>query len=94
MAKIRYIVRTRSDSSSLDDLLSAIDSDPGLELVDTIGPPGHPHTAVVAVAPEQVAAFEQRFRTASHFIIERDRPLSPLQGSSGFPQWQERNSHA
>jgi len=79
MSKSRYIVRTREEDgapSALSDFLSTIEGDPDIELVDTIGPPGRPHTAVIALNPEQALALQQRLRNSQHLMIEPDRPLS------------------
>ncbi len=76
MSKVRYIVRARSDTGALSDFLSNIQNNAEIELVDTIGPQGKPHTAVIAVAPDQAPSFEQRFCNSQHLMIERDRPLS------------------
>ena len=76
MEPIRYIVRAREGGSTLDDFLAAIAGDPDLTLIDTIGPPDQPHTAVIAVAPQQAPCFEHRFRNSPHLLIEQDRPLS------------------
>ena len=75
MDKTRFIVRRR-DEGALTDFLAIINNDPAIELVDTIGPEQSPHTAVVAVPPEQALSFEQRFRNLQQLMIERDRPLS------------------
>ena len=92
MEKIRFIVRGPEDSSTLADFLAMIKNDPDLELVDTIGPADHPHTAVIAVAPEQAPAFEQRFRNLKQLMIERDRPLSLFDKTENFLR-SERSSN-
>jgi len=84
MEKTRYIVRAHAEGTTLADFLATIDNDPGLELVDTIGPPGMPHTAVIAVPPELAPCFEQRFGNSPHLLIERDRPLSLFDKTTGF----------
>ena len=94
MEHIRFIVRTRAEGGTLADFLTAVGSDPALELVDTIGPPGQPHTAVVATSAEHAPAFEQRFRTSPHITIERDRPLSLFDKATGGLPRSERNSNA
>ena len=75
-ARDRYIVRARDDPAALAAFLASVGSDPDIELVDTIGPPGQPHTAVVAIAPDKVPSFERRFQNSKQLLIERDRPLS------------------
>ena len=73
----RYIVRARDDNpAALAAFLADAGGDPDIELVDTIGPQGRPHTAVVAIAPDKAAAFERRFQNSNQLLIERDRPLS------------------
>lgn len=93
MEKIRFIVRARAEGSTLNDFLTMIIQDPQLELVDTIGPQGRPHTAVLATAPEHAPAFEERFRTSPELMIERDRPLSLFDKTADFLQRSERNTN-
>lgn len=76
MATTRYIIRARNQDSALDAFITTVGNDPALELVDVIGPQGHPHTAIVAVAQDMAQAFEQRIRNSPQLTIERDRPLS------------------
>lgn len=72
-----YIVRARSDNAAaLTDFLRSLHGDPDIALVDQIGPPGAPHTLVVAVAPEQAALLEARIRASGQLTFEQDRPLS------------------
>ena len=94
MEKIRFIVRARAEGSTLNDFLTIIGDDLQLELVDTIGPQGHPHTAVIATATEHAPAFEQRFRNSPELMIERDRPLSLFDETADFLQRSERNTNA
>ena len=94
MEKIRFIVRARDEGSTLNDFLTIIRDDPSLELADTIGPVGHPHTAVVSTAPEHAPAFEQRFRNSPELMIERDRPLSLFDKTADFLQRSERKTNA
>ena len=84
MEKIRFIVRTRDDSSTLTDFLAIIGTQPELEVVDTIGPADGPHTAVVAVDEQQASSFEQRFSNLQQLMIERDRPLSLFDRTANF----------
>lgn len=93
MEKIRFIVRARHEGSSLADFLATIKNEPGHELVDTIGPAQEPHTAVVAVPPEQAPSFEQRFLNSQHLLIERDRPLSLFDKTADFLHRSERNTN-
>jgi hypothetical protein len=94
MERTRFIVRTRDECVTLDDFLAAVRDDPELELVDTIGPPGKPHTAVVAVAPEQAPSFEHRYRNSPQLMIERDRPLSLFDKTADFLHRSERKTNA
>jgi hypothetical protein len=94
MEKTRFIVRARDEGESLADFLTTIEQEPAIELVDTIGPAGHPHTAVVAVAPDQAPSFEQRFRNSPQLMIERDRPLSLFDKTADFLHRSERKTNA
>ena len=76
MQKINYILRAREDNGALAAFRASIRDDPAIELVNAIGPDAHPHTLIVAVAPEQASVFEQRLRALPHLIFERDRKLS------------------
>ena len=76
MPQTRYMVRAREDEGALADFLRTLQGDPDITLEDQIGPPGQPHTLVVAVAPEQVAQLEARIRASGQLTLERDRPLS------------------
>lgn len=89
MEKVRFIVRGRGNGA-LTDFLAMINNDPAIELVDTIGPEQGPHTAVVAVAPEQALSFEQRVRNLQQLMIERDRPLSLFDKTAHAPDRSER----
>jgi hypothetical protein len=94
MEKLRFIVRARAEGGTLDDFLTIIRDDPQIELVNTIGPDGRPHTAVVATAPEHAPAFELRFRNSPELMIERDRPLSLFDKTADFLQRSERSTNA
>lgn len=74
---IRYIIRGTHETASLDDVVKDIEADPGMELLDLIGPAGQPHTAVASMPADKAAALEQRFRSLNKpLTIEPDRPLS------------------
>jgi hypothetical protein len=75
--KGRYIVRSEHPQA-LADFIEQARTDPELELADTIGPPGAPHTAVFVMPHTKAQALQQRFAApnADRLIIERDRPLS------------------
>ncbi|QYF92508.1 hypothetical protein KY495_17415 [Massilia sp. PAMC28688] len=94
MDTIRFIVRARADDDTLAQFLAGITAEPAFEVVDTIGPAGRPHTAVIAVCADQAPVFEQRFRHSPHIAIERDRPLSLLDKTAHFLHRSERKSHA
>ena len=71
----RYIVRATGDEQALVTFISTLGAEPGVQLVDTIGPSaGPPHTAVV----ETDAATAERLRQQTHdqLTIEPDQPLS------------------
>ena len=94
-ARHQYIVRARNEQeapAALAAFLSSVASDPDIELVDTIGPAGMPHTAVLAVVPEHAPALEQCVRNSQHLMIEPDRPLS-LYGDDASAR-SERNTNA
>lgn len=77
--KARYIIRAKSELAPLAAFIDSIRSDPDIELVDTIGPSGQVHTAVIEVPAGQALQLERRFRNFSNsnaLIIERDQPLS------------------
>ena len=75
-AKGRYIVRARGAPAPLAAFIESIRGDPDIALVDTIGPPGQVHTAVIEVAPDKAPQFERRFSHSDELMIERDQPLS------------------
>jgi hypothetical protein len=76
----RYIIRSE-DPGELAGFINSISTDPGMELVDLIGPAGQPHTAVVTMPHEKAARLEQSFRTSNKLTIEPDRPLSLFGGA-------------
>ncbi len=71
----RYIVSC-SDGAKLARFVSDARANPELQLLDTIGPQGAPHTAVFDMAHATAAALEQRFASTGDMKIEPDRPLS------------------
>jgi hypothetical protein len=94
MEPLRFIVRARAEGGTLNDFLTTIRDDPQITLVNTIGPDGHPHTAVVSTATEHAPAFELRFRNSPELMIERDRPLSLFDKTADFLQRSERKTNA
>lgn len=71
----RYIVRG-NDPKQLAAFIDDIGRDADIELLDTIGPAGAPHTVVVAMSQEKAKVLEQHFRNSNQLTIEPDRPLS------------------
>lgn len=47
-------------------------------MLDTIGPPQKPHTAVVNMNEEQADKLRKTFDTVPGLSIEPDQPLKPL----------------
>jgi rRNA processing protein Gar1 len=78
----RFIVRS-DDAATLAAFLQSVQNDPGMTLVDVIGPAGQPHTAVVDMSEDKAHSLEQQFRDAkSRITIEPDRPLSLFGGQA------------
>ena len=75
-ARGRYIIRARGAPSALAAFIESIRGDPEIALVDTIGPPGQVHTAVIEIASDKALQFERRFIHSDELIVERDQPLS------------------
>jgi hypothetical protein len=94
MEKIRFIIRAREEGSTLTDFLAMVNSQPELEVTDTIGPAGRPHTAVISVDATHAPSFEQRFRDLQQLMIERDRPLSLFDKTADFLHRSERKTNA
>lgn len=71
----RYIVRAMADEQALVTFIEALGAEPGVQLLDTIGPSaGPPHTAVVETDP--ATADRLRQQTRNQLTIEPDQPLS------------------
>lgn len=90
-AKARYIIRAKNALAPLAAFVDSIRSDPDIELVDTIGPPGQVHTAVIEVAAGQALLLERRFSNSNELMIERDQPLSMF--APHGPQRSERKTN-
>jgi hypothetical protein len=75
-SKVRFIIRATGDVAPLASLLDAARLDPGMAVVDTIGPAGAPHTAVIEMDRATAHLLELRFRESKQLTIEPDRPLS------------------
>lgn len=71
----RYLVSC-NDGTKLASFVSESHANPELQLVETIGPPGAPHTAVFDMAHAIAAQLEHRFAASGDMKIEPDQPLS------------------
>ena len=81
--RARYLVVSVDDSVSLAPLLASVADDAGVRIIDRIGPPGQPHTAVLELSHDRARALETQFQQARQpYKIEPDSPLS----LSGRPQ--------
>ena len=74
--KVRYLIRSRDDARALAEFLGKVAHDPGIDVIDLIGPRELPHTAVVEASRERARALAVCFRDTNQLIIEPDRPLS------------------
>ena len=71
----RYIVRAANDDNALSAFLATLGAEPGVQLVDIIGPSsGPPQTAVVET--DAPTAERLRRQTLHQLTIEPDQPLS------------------
>jgi len=71
----RYIVRATRDDGELVRFLATLGAEPGVQVVDLIGPSsGPPHTAVVET--DAPTAERLRQQTLDQLTIEPDQPLS------------------
>lgn len=75
----RYIIRA-SDTNKLAEFIANLDAEKGIDLLDTIGPAGQPHTAVVETSHDMATSLAQQFRLSNQLTIEPDRPLSLFGG--------------
>ena len=71
----RYIVSCH-DPGKLDQFIQSSYQDPSLQLIDTMGPAGAPHTAVYEMAHAKAAELQQAFTQSGDLKIEPDQPLS------------------
>ena len=71
----RYLVSS-GDSAKLADFVSEATRMPELQLLNTIGPQGAPHTAVYDMPHATAAQLSQRFASSGDMKIEPDQPLS------------------
>lgn len=72
-ARQRYII-SATDPQQLADFLNS--AEPGVEVVDQIGPADQPHTVIVSIPPEHAPSLQRRVRSSPQLTIEPDRPLS------------------
>lgn len=71
----RYLVIS-SDSDKLAGFMSDAMRQADLRLLDTIGPPGAPHTAVFDMSHDKAAELQRHFAMGGSMKIEPDQPLS------------------
>ena len=71
----RYLVSC-PDSGKLTDFVTGASGNPDLRLLDTVGPPGAPHTAVFDMSHDKAAELQRHFAAAGELKIEPDQPLS------------------
>jgi hypothetical protein len=72
----RYIIRCADDGPALAAFVAGISGDPSLRLIETIGPRGRPHTAVIETDAPTANRLGESFRNTNQLMIEPDRPLS------------------
>lgn len=75
----RYLVSC-VDSDKLSRFVAEARGNPDLQLLDTVGPPGAPHTAVYDMAHDMAAQLQKNFAASGELNIEPDRPLSLFGG--------------
>jgi hypothetical protein len=71
----RYLI-SGADSNRLAHFVSEASTNPDLQLLDTLGPPGAPHTAVYDMAHDMAAQLQKNFAASGDLNIEPDQPLS------------------
>ena len=71
----RYIVSC-NDPGKLSQFIQSGYQDPSLQLIDTMGPAGAPHTAVYEMAHAKAAELQRLFTQSGELKIEPDQPLS------------------
>lgn len=71
----RYIVSC-NDPGKLSQFIQSSYQDPSLQLIDTMGPVGAPHTAVYEMAHAKAAELQRLFTQSGELRIEPDQPLS------------------
>jgi hypothetical protein len=71
----RYVISC-VNPDKLNEFISSGYHDPALQLIDTVGPIGFPHTAVYEMAHAKAAQLKQLFGTIGDLKIEADQSLS------------------
>jgi hypothetical protein len=71
----RYLISCLNPDK-LNEFISSGYQDPTLQLIDTVGPVGLPHTAVYEMAHSKAANLKQLFSTIGELKIEADQTLS------------------
>ena len=71
----RYLISCH-DSGKLAGFVSDASGNPELQLLDTMGPPGAPHTAVFDMSHDKAAELQRHFAAGGDLKIEPDQPLS------------------
>ncbi len=71
----RYLISC-TDGAKLASFIADASGNPELQLIDIIGPPRAPHTAVFDMAHGTAAKLESQFAARGDLKIEPDRPLS------------------
>lgn len=75
----RYLI-IANDTQRLQRFIADAQADPELDLIETIGPTGAPHTTVYEMTHNKAGALEQGFQAEGALRIEPDRPLSLFGG--------------
>lgn len=71
----RYLISC-VNPDKLNEFISTGYQDSTLQLIDTVGPIGSPHTAVYEMAHAKAAQLKQLFSTVGELKIEADQSLS------------------
>jgi hypothetical protein len=71
----RYLISC-GNSGMLSEFIHNSYKDPGLQLIDTMGPVGAPHTAVYEMAHQRASELQHLFSQSGELKIEPDQPLS------------------
>lgn len=71
----RYLVSS-GDRMKLAGFVAEAQRMPDLQLLNTIGPQGAPHTAVYEMTHATAVQLSQRFAASGDMTIEPDQPLS------------------